>query len=63
MYDGPIIDTHHHIWEVANYPWLMAPMSPKIFGDSYEPLRHDYLITKSEASVMSGSFSRMSLIP
>lgn len=44
MYDGPIIDTHHHIWEVANYPWLMAPMSPKIFGDSYEPLRHDYLI-------------------
>ncbi len=44
MYDGPIIDTHHHIWEVANYPWLLAPMSPKIFGDSYEPLRHDYLI-------------------
>jgi len=44
MYDGPIIDTHHHLWEVANYPWLLAPMSPKIFGDSYELLRHDYLI-------------------
>jgi len=44
MYDGPIIDTHHHIWEVANYPWLLAPMSPKIFGDQYEPLRHDYLL-------------------
>lgn len=44
LYDGPIIDTHHHLWEVKNYPWLLAPMSPKIFGDSYEPLRHDYLI-------------------
>lgn len=44
MYDGPIIDTHHHLWEVRNYPWLLAPMSPKIFGDSYEMLRHDYLI-------------------
>ena len=44
MYDGPIIDTHHHLWEVRNYPWLLAPMSPKIFGDSYDALRHDYLI-------------------
>ena len=44
MYDGAIIDTHHHLWEVKNYPWLLAPMSPKIFGDAYEPLRHDYLI-------------------
>ena len=44
MYDGPIIDTHHHLWEVRDYPWLLAPMSPKIFGDSYEMLRHDYLI-------------------
>ena len=44
MYNGPIIDTHHHLWEVRNYPWLLAPMSPKIFGDSYELLRQDYLI-------------------
>ncbi len=44
MYDGPVIDTHHHLWEVRNYPWLMAPPSPKIFGDSYELLRQDYLI-------------------
>jgi predicted TIM-barrel fold metal-dependent hydrolase len=43
MYDGPIIDAHHHIWEVKNYPWLLAPMEPKLFGD-YEPLRHDYLV-------------------
>nr|NIS43810.1 hypothetical protein [Desulfuromonadales bacterium] len=38
------IDTHHHLWEVRNYPWLLAPMSPKIFGDSYELLRQDYMI-------------------
>ncbi len=44
MYQGPIIDTHHHLWEVRNYPWLVAPPSPKIFGESYEPLRFDYLI-------------------
>ena len=44
MYDGPIIDTHHHLWQVRNYPWLLAPVSPKIFGDSYELLRRDYLI-------------------
>ncbi len=44
MYSGPIIDTHHHLWEVRNYPWLTAPPSPKIFGAEYEPLRHDYLI-------------------
>lgn len=44
MYDGPIIDTHHHLWQVRNYPWLSAPPSPKIFGDSYELLRRDYLI-------------------
>ena len=44
MYDGPIIDAHHHLWEVKNYPWLLAPASPKIFGDKYEELRQDYLI-------------------
>jgi predicted TIM-barrel fold metal-dependent hydrolase len=44
MYDGPIIDTHHHLWEVRHYPWLTAPPSPKIFGTGYEPLRRDYLV-------------------
>ena len=44
MYDSPIIDTHHHIWVVRDYPWLTAPPSPKIFGPEYELLRQDYLI-------------------
>lgn len=42
-YDGPIIDAHHHIWEIKNYPWLMAEPTPKMFGP-YEPLRKDYLV-------------------
>lgn len=44
MYDGPIIDSHHHLWEVVNYPWLMAPPSPKMYGSEYEGLRQDYLV-------------------
>jgi predicted TIM-barrel fold metal-dependent hydrolase len=45
MYDGPIIDSHHHLWEVANYPWLMAPPSPKMYGSEYEGLRQNYLVS------------------
>lgn len=44
MYDGPIIDSHHHIWEWQNYPWLAAPMTPKMFADDYSALRQDYLV-------------------
>jgi predicted TIM-barrel fold metal-dependent hydrolase len=43
MYDGPVIDAHHHIWQVKNYPWLVAEPTPKMFGD-YEPLRQDYSV-------------------
>lgn len=51
MYDGPIIDTHHHLWEVRNYPWLTAPPSPKIFGTEYAALRRDYLIDDWRADI------------
>lgn len=44
MYDGPIIDSHHHIWEWQNYPWLVAPITPKMYGSDYEGLRQDYLV-------------------
>jgi predicted TIM-barrel fold metal-dependent hydrolase len=44
MYQGPIIDTHHHLWEVHNYPWLVEPMRPRIFGETYGMLRQNYLI-------------------
>ena len=38
----PIIDAHHHIWELARIPWLNGPMQPRIFGE-YSALRRDYL--------------------
>ena len=36
-----IIDAHHHIWRLANTPWLRGPSVPRIFGE-YDPLRRDY---------------------
>ena len=39
----PIVDAHHHIWRLAQTPWLQGPMLPRIFG-AYEPLRRDYPI-------------------
>jgi predicted TIM-barrel fold metal-dependent hydrolase len=36
-----IIDAHHHIWRVADVPWLSGPILPRIFGD-YTALRQDY---------------------
>jgi predicted TIM-barrel fold metal-dependent hydrolase len=38
-----IIDSHHHIWRLADVPWLAGPPVPRIFGE-YGPLRRDYLI-------------------
>ena len=42
--DIPIVDAHHHIWEWQNYPWLVAPITPKMYGSDYQPLRQDYLV-------------------
>jgi predicted TIM-barrel fold metal-dependent hydrolase len=38
-----MIDSHFHIWNQADLPWLMGPMQPRIFGP-YEPIRRDYPI-------------------
>lgn len=45
----PIIDAHHHIWRLAQTPWLNGPVVPRIFGD-YEPLRRDYPIAEYVAA-------------
>jgi predicted TIM-barrel fold metal-dependent hydrolase len=37
-----IIDAHHHIWRLAETPWLAGPPVPRIFGE-YAALRRDYL--------------------
>jgi predicted TIM-barrel fold metal-dependent hydrolase len=41
----PIIDAHHHIWRLADLPWLAGPPVPRIFGD-YQALRRDYAIAE-----------------
>jgi predicted TIM-barrel fold metal-dependent hydrolase len=45
-----IIDAHHHIWRLADLPWLAGPPVPRIFGD-YAPLRRDYAIDEFVATV------------
>lgn len=46
----PIIDAHHHVWRLANLPWLAGPPVPRIFGD-YAPLRRDYPVDEFIATV------------
>ncbi|WP_312170202.1 amidohydrolase family protein [Microbacterium sp.] len=45
VYDGPIIDSHHHVWDLGlgRHPWL-APDARVAhrYGD-YEPIKRDYL--------------------
>ncbi len=43
LYDGPIIDTHHHLWRHKDVAWLNPPVTPKLFGD-YFGLRRDFPI-------------------
>ncbi|MEP7029442.1 MAG: amidohydrolase family protein [Pseudolabrys sp.] len=40
-YSGPVIDTHHHIWQRKDVSWLADPPIPRMFGD-YFGLRRDY---------------------
>jgi predicted TIM-barrel fold metal-dependent hydrolase len=47
----PIIDAHHHIWRLAETPWLNGQAVKRIFGD-YQPLRRDYLAPDFMADVV-----------
>lgn len=53
MYDGPIIDAHHHLWDLSlgRHPWLTAPEAGiKALGDiGY--MRRDYLVDDYLADV------------
>ncbi len=40
-YNGPAIDTHHHIWLRKDVAWLADPPIPRMFGD-YFGIRRDY---------------------
>jgi predicted TIM-barrel fold metal-dependent hydrolase len=46
----PIIDAHHHIWRLADLPWLSGPPVPRIFGE-YSALRRDYLAPEFMAEI------------
>ena len=41
LYNGPVIDTHHHIWLRNDVGWLADPPIPRMFGD-YFGIRRDY---------------------
>jgi len=45
MYSGPVIDTHMHLWDLANgYAWLSQedPNLARLFGN-YDPIRRDFI--------------------
>ena len=52
MDNFPIIDPHHHLFdlETGNYPWLQGPMLKRVFGD-YSSIRKDYLIDDFVADI------------
>ncbi|ABQ35380.1 amidohydrolase [Bradyrhizobium sp. BTAi1] len=45
MSDFPIIDPHHHLYDLENhrYPWLQDGVKPAAFGD-YTAICHSYLV-------------------
>ena len=46
----PVIDGHHHIWQLRDLPWLQAEVKPRIFGD-YRAIQRDYPITEYLADI------------
>jgi predicted TIM-barrel fold metal-dependent hydrolase len=50
-YNGPVIDTHHHIWLRKDVPWLAEPPIPRMFGD-YFGIRRDYPVEEFMHDVM-----------
>ena len=54
LYDGPIVDAHHHLWELGSgrYDWLTAGPREVVFG-STAPLIRDYLLDDYLADMQS----------
>jgi predicted TIM-barrel fold metal-dependent hydrolase len=52
MADIPIVDAHHHLWdlETNSYPWLVNPPSKHITGD-LRPLGKSYTIEDFKADI------------
>jgi predicted TIM-barrel fold metal-dependent hydrolase len=63
----PIIDAHHHIWRLADVPWLAGPPVPRIFGE-YGPLRRDYPVEEfiadaSPHGVVKSVYAQINVAP
>ncbi len=45
MFEGPIVDAHHHLWDLqaCHYPWLMARGERRFFGDPTS-LQRNYVV-------------------
>ena len=46
MYSGPIIDPHHHLWDLSmgKHPWL-SPTDPSVQAlAGLSAIAHDYLV-------------------
>lgn len=46
LYDGPILDAHHHLWDLGMrcHPWLAGGAGDKGGLDGLERLKRDYLV-------------------
>lgn len=44
----PLVDSHHHVWNASDLPWLSGEVVPRIFGP-YEPIRRDYPVEEYRA--------------
>ena len=54
LYDGPIVDAHHHLWDLdsGRYSWLTDGPRDAVFG-STAPLIRDYLLDDFLADMAS----------
>lgn len=54
---GPIVDAHHHIWRLADLPWLSGPPVPRIFGE-HDAIRRDYPVEEYRAEATAAGVVR-----
>ena len=46
----PIVDAHHHIWRMADQPWMQGPPVPRIFS-AYDSIKRDYPVEEFVADL------------
>lgn len=53
----PAVDAHHHIWRLADLPWLQATNVLRIFGE-YDAMRRDYSIEEYMQDAKAGGVTK-----